>query len=305
MSLTLEQMLKQGEQALAEAGVEDAPRAEARRLAEAALHLTAAEVLAAGQLSIPEPLVAQYRALVQRRAAREPLSYVLGEAAFYGRTFLCDRRALAPRPETELLVETAGALCRELAPGSLVVDVGLGSGVIALTLALEHPHLHVWGTEISPAALSLARANARLHRLSDRVRLEEGSLLQPLREAGVAEQVAVVVSNPPYVRSGDLRQLPPEISRWEPRLALDGGPEGLDVYRALLAEAASLPCLQALCLEVGADTAAPVAALARRTWPQGQATVAPDLAGIPRIVTVHPQTTPTRQDRGQVAAGAR
>lgn len=304
MSLTLQRMLGQGEQVLAEAGV-DSPELDARLLAQEALRLTPAEIIAHRDQCVPGPLVSQFQSLVQRRVAREPLSYVLGHADFYGRRFLCDRRALAPRPETELLVEAASCVCGDLEPGSVVVDVGLGSGVIALTLALEHPHLAVWGTEISPTALYLARANACFHRIADRVRLEEGSLLQPLREARVAEQVAMVVSNPPYVRSADLKALQPEVSTWEPRLALDGGPEGLDLYQALLAECAGLPRLQAILLEAGYDTAEAVCALARQTWPGGTAAVSPDLAGIPRVVTIRPQSAVGSEVAARAAVEAR
>ncbi len=303
MSPTLQRMLAHAAQVLREAGV-DSPEVEARWLAEEALRLSHAEVLAQRDEVVPGPLSAQFQSLVQRRAAREPLAYVLGHADFCGRRFLCDRRALAPRPETELLVEAAGATCRDIEPGAVVVDVGLGSGVIALTLALEHPHLAVWGTEISPAALQLARANADFQRVADRVRLEEGSLLQPLREAGLADEVAVVVSNPPYVRSGDLKTLQPEVRKWEPRLALDGGPEGLDLYRALLAECAGLRGLQTIFLEVGYDTAEAVVALAHETWPTGETQVRPDLAGISRVVTICPQPVARREAEAHVAVEA-
>ena len=304
MSATLQRLLAQGEQALREAGV-DSPELDARLLAQEALRLNHAELIIHRDESVPAPLAAEYLALIRRRAAREPLSYVLGYADFYGRRFLCDRRALAPRPETELLVEAASEPCRALGPGTVVAEVGLGSGVIALSLALECRHLEVWGTEISPAALQLARANACFHRVTSRVRLAEGSLLQPLHEAGVAEQVAVVISNPPYVRSGDLAGLQPEVSTWEPRLALDGGPEGTDVYQALLAECSHLPRLQAIFLEVGYDTAEVVAALARRTWGEAEVSVRPDLAGIPRVLTVRlPQAAPAGEARERVAVEA-
>ncbi len=303
MSPTLRQLLAQAEATLCEAGV-DSPRLDARLLAADALRLSPARLLTDGDQVVPAPLAAIFLALVQRRSAFEPLPYLLGYTQFYGRRFLCDRRALVPRPETELLVETVATTCAQLAPGSLVVDVGLGSGVVALSLALECPHLSVWGTEISPAALQLARANAALHRLTGRVHLKEGSLLQPLHRAHLAEEIAVVVSNPPYVRSTDLPALSPEVSVWEPRLALDGGPDGLEVYRALLTECAALPRLQALFLEVGYDTAIAVQALVEQTWPFAITQVCPDLAGLPRIVSTaldstaphgHPAPTAARE----------
>jgi release factor glutamine methyltransferase len=255
---------------------------------------------------VPAPLAAEFLGLIKRRAAREPLAYVLGHAEFYGRSFLCDRRALVPRPETELLVEAACAFCRELGPEAVVAEVGLGTGVIGITLALECPQSVIWGTEISPSALQVARANAAFHRLNGRMRMAEGSLLQPLLETGVADQVAVVVSNPPYVRSEEFKTLQPEVSVWEPRLALDGGPEGLDLYQGLLAECALLPALQAIFLEVGYDTAEPVSGLARRVWPEAETQVRPDLAGVPRLVTIRLRQAATTTDspaRTAVEAG--
>lgn len=288
MPRTLQRVLAQAEQALREAGV-DSPEFDARLLAQEAFRLTHAQLIAYRDELIPAPLVAELRALVARRVNREPLAYVLGHTEFFSRRFLCDRRALVPRPETELLVEAAREVCRTLEPGAIVADMGLGTGVIACALALECPHLSVWGTEVSPAALQLARANAAFHHLTQRVTFTEGSLLSPLREAGVADQVAVLVSNPPYVCSHELAALQPEVSHWEPRLALDGGPEGLDVYESLLAECALLPRLQAVFLEIGCAQAEAVCALARRTWPTAEASVAPDLAGLPRVVSIHPQ----------------
>jgi release factor glutamine methyltransferase len=253
-------------------------------LAAEALRLTPTEIITRRREVVPEPLAAKFWALIARRAAREPLPYLLGRVEFYGHSFLCDRRALIPRPETEILVECALEVCRELDPEDIVVDVGTGSGVIAISLALACPHLRVWGTDLSSQALQLARANVRQHRLSDRVRLAEGAGLEPLWKADLAEQVAVVVSNPPYVRTAELPGLQPEISHWEPRLALDGGPTGLAAYQAILADCARLPRLRAILLEVGYDQAEPVCALIRSALPGCSCTVRPDLSAIPRVV---------------------
>jgi release factor glutamine methyltransferase len=304
MSQTLQRLMAQGVAVLREAGV-DSPDLDARLLALETLHLTHAQVLANYDECVPTPLAAEFLGLVRRRAAREPLAYVLGHADFYGRCFLCDRRALVPRPETELLVESALAFCRELGPETVIADVGLGTGVVGITLALECPQAVVWGTEISPSALQVARANAAFHHLNGRMRMAEGSLLQPLVETGVADQVGVVVSNPPYVRSEELKTLQPEVSVWEPRLALDGGPEGLDLYEGLLAECAELPRLQAVFLEVGYDTAEPVCALARRTWPEAETQLLPDLAGLPRVVALRlPQAAATGEAPARAAVEA-
>lgn len=282
-SLTLGQLLGRAETTLREAGVES-PGLDARLLAAEALRLTLTETLTRRREVVPEPLAHEFWMLVERRAAREPLPYLLGRVEFYGRTFLCDQRALIPRPETETLVECALEICRELRLEDIVVDVGTGSGVIAISLALACPHLRVWGTDLSPQALQLARANVRRHRVSDRVSLAEGSGLSPLWEAGLGEQVAVIVSNPPYVRSAELAGLAPEISRWEPRLALDGGPTGLAAYETILADCVHLPRLRAVLLEVGYDQAEAVCALVEKALPRCSCTVRPDLSGIPRVV---------------------
>ncbi len=283
ISLTLGQLLGRAETTLRQAGV-DNPALDARLLAAEALRLTPTETLTRRSEVVPEPLALKFWALVERRSAREPLPYLLGRVEFYGRTFLCDQRALIPRPETETLVECALEICSELDPEDIVVDVGTGSGVIAISLALACPHVRVWGTDLSPQTLQLARANVRRHRVSDRVRLAEGSGLAPLREVGLAEQVAVVVSNPPYVRSAELPGLAPEISRWEPHLALDGGPTGLAAYETILADCLRLPRLRAILLEVGYDQAEAVCALVGEALPGFICTVRPDLSAIPRVV---------------------
>ncbi|NLO74347.1 MAG: peptide chain release factor N(5)-glutamine methyltransferase [candidate division WS1 bacterium] len=301
--LTVRDLYREACRRLVEAGV-DSPEWDARALLLEMLHMDEVGLLLSQQQTVPPPVLESFLALVARRAEREPLAYILGRVEFHGLRFACDARALVPRQETEILVERAHHWCKALPPGSLVVDVGTGSGVIALVLAALNSQLVAWGTDISAQALQLAAENARYYHLQGRVHWARGPGLQPLYEAGVAEQVAVVVSNPPYVRSGDYAKLQPEIRQHEPRGALDGGADGLEVYRALLADCASLPRLEAVCLEIGAAQAEAVTTLALDYLPAASVKVFADLAGLARVVELSLSTTgrTTTHDR-MVAEG--
>jgi len=185
-----------------------------------------------------EPL----RALVKRRAAGEPLQHLLGTAEFHGRSFLCDKRALVPRQETEQLCEIV------LAEGKAtrVLDVGTGSGVIALTLAAAWPEARVEAVDLSPDALALSRENAARLGLAKRVIFHESDLL-----AGVTGSFDLIVANLPYIARGELPGLTREVQH-DPASALDGGPDGLDLFRRFLPQAAQ-HLRGRLALEIGHD----------------------------------------------------
>jgi release factor glutamine methyltransferase len=194
---------------------------------------------------------------LRRRRAGEPLQYIRGRCDFYGREFLVDDRVLIPRPETEILVEQAIA---RVPGGARVVDVGTGSGCIAVTLALERPDLHVLGVDISVAALAVAKRNR--DRLGARVDLAASDLLAAVKD------IDFIVSNPPYIPADDVATLQTEVRDYEPRNALTPGPRGTEIIERLLAS--GTPCI----LEVGYGQTA-----------QLQVDEAiPDLAGIPRVV---------------------
>ena len=245
--------------ALTAAGV-DTPRLDAEVLLAAAMNVDRAALIADPHQGVePEP----FRDYVRRRARREPVAYILGRKGFRRLELDVDPRVLIPRPETEHVVEAALGL----PDGARVVDVGTGSGAIALALADERPDLDVVATETSPGALAVARANAA--RLGLEVEWLEGDLLGPVTGA-----VDAVVSNPPYVRPGE--KLAPELG-YEPSEALYAGPEGLEVYRKLAPALRDVPFVA---LEVGMGQARDVAALL-----DGHETeIVPDLAGIERVV---------------------
>jgi release factor glutamine methyltransferase len=207
-----------------------------------------------------------FQDFARRRVQREPVAYILGRKGFRRLELAVDPRVMIPRPETEHVVEAALGL----PAGARVVDVGTGSGAIALALADERPDLDVVGTEASAGALAVARANAA--RLGLAVELLEGDLLEP-----VSGDVDAVVSNPPYVPAGE--RLAPELG-YEPVEALYGGEDGLDVYRRLVPAAAAA---RFVAFEVGAGQAADVAALVRDAG-FDSIEVVPDLAGIERLV---------------------
>jgi release factor glutamine methyltransferase len=227
--------------------------------------------------------LAGFRELVARRGGREPLAYVTGETEFMGLRFHCDARALVPRPDTEVLVEAV--LARAPRGELLVAEIGTGTGCIAVSLAHFLPRARVVATDASSEALALAAANVALNGLQARVALLEGYDLGPLEGAGLLGQVGVLVSNPPYIPDAEVPGLEPEVSAAEPRLALCGGPDGLDWYRRVLPRLAGLPRLELVGLEFGVGQAEALLALAAGALPGWRLEVTCDLAGLERAVT--------------------
>jgi release factor glutamine methyltransferase len=278
--ITLSSLLREAAGQLAAAGIEG-PRAEARWLLRRVLGVSES-ALALRADDPPEPAaVEHYRTAVARRAAHEPFSYIVGEREFYGRSFLVDRRVLVPRPETETLIEEALRVVAEqraiaVGPQPLVVDVGTGSGAIACTLALEAPQATVVACDVSLDALAVAAANRDRLGLTGRLTLVRGSLLSWL-----GQPAELVLANLPYLPTGRLPELMPEVRDWEPALALDGGAHGLDLIALLLADAQrTVRPGGTILLELDPEQME----AARALLPHATAYMIQDLAGLDRIL---------------------
>jgi release factor glutamine methyltransferase len=225
----------------------------------------------------------RYRSLLTRRAAREPLAYLVGHREFFGLDFAVGPGVLIPRPETELLVEQALRLARRLTAPPRIVDVGAGSGAIAVTLAVHLPQAAVCAVDDSGEALDVVAENARRHGVVDRIQCIQGDLLAPL-----SGPVDLITANLPYVTTEEWMGLPPEIRDHEPRTALDGGPDGLALIGRLLATAnAHLGPGGAMLLEIGASQGPAVTALARQRFSPAAVHLYQDYAGLDRLVIVH------------------
>ena len=258
--------------ALGAAGCET-PRLDAEVLLAAAMGVSRATIVANPSAELEPDQAWQFAEWARRRRGREPVAYILGVKGFRHIDLHVDPRVLIPRPETEHLVEAALALA--LPRGARVVDVGTGSGAVALALKDERPDLEVIATDVSADALDVARANAR--RLGLDVALLEGDLLSP-----VAGDVDAVVSNPPYVAEHERTSLPPEVARHEPELALFAGADGLDAIRRLIPEAVAHGASM-IALEVGSTQAPAVRDLLSAAG-YARVDVVADLAGIERVV---------------------
>jgi release factor glutamine methyltransferase len=269
-------LLVRGQGALADAGLPTARPDAEHLLAE----LLGAERLAlyTAALGVPEPIARRYRELIARRAAGEPLQYLLGWTEFGGLRIRVGPGALIPRPETEGLV----AWSLELAPpGATVCDLGTGTGCIACAIAALRPDVTVAAVERSAAALELAADNVRAHGLNPRVTVLSGDLFAALAPRA---RLDLVVANPPYIPTGLLASLPREVRDWEPRDALDGGPDGMDVHRRIVAGAPrALREGGALLMEVG-DGQAPAVASALDTAGFVGVRTRRDLSGMDRYV---------------------
>lgn len=264
--------------AIAAAGCET-PRLDSELLLAHALGVSRERVFlactrqGAEDLLVAGPAVRSFQDFVRRRSiGREPVAYILGKRHFRRLELDVDPRALIPRPETELLVEVALAL----PDGSCALDVGTGSGAVALALKDERPGLRVSGSDFSPDALTLARSNG------ERLGIDVGWLQANLIE-NVPDDFEVILSNPPYVRDGDKPTLAPEILRHEPASALFAGADGLDVIRPLIEQVAARSSVRLFALEVGVDQASTVGQLMRAAgFPDVRAER--DLAGVERVV---------------------
>lgn len=282
--MTIREVLSEAESAISSRGIPDA-RIEAEILLMHCLGTERADLYARLEEPLPPGKVTEFRQLVEQRLKRQPTAYVTGRCQFYGIELYIDERALIPRPETELLVESVLQFADRrffMEEPLLIADVGTGSGAIAIALAQHLPRARLYATDISRGALDVARTNLHRHGVEERVELLLGDMLEP-----IPVPVDVIVANLPYVRDSDMAGLIPEIREFEPELALSAGPDGLDKIRLLMAQAKKKIRPQGLLsLEIGYGQGPAVMQLAQSHFPGAGLNLIPDLAGIDRVLTV-------------------
>lgn len=285
-SSTIGALLAWAKQALEQAGVENASQ-ESRWLVAHALGLEQHHLASKAEQPVADGMRVQVKALVSRRSLREPLQYILGTQEFCGLEFHVTPAVLIPRPETELLVQEA---LRVVAfnQEAVLVDVGTGSGCVAVTLATILGKARVVGVDRSPEALAVAKDNAERHGIVDRIEWVEGDLLVSLRERDLAGKVEVIVSNPPYIAEMDWVGLQPEVREFEPRSALVSGPTGTEFHERLLRDSKEfLAPGGTLVMEIGQGQLPAVQRIAEQVGGYEALRAVKDEAGIERIVILH------------------
>ncbi len=277
---TLGEVLQLGTDFLSEKGVESA-RLDCELLLGHTLGLTRVQVYLNHDRPLNSAELATLREGMRRRGEREPLAWILGKKEFYGRDFAVGPGVLVPRPDTETLIEVCLNLLPEAAePVTYIADIGSGTGCIGLTLAAERPGLRVFSVDMSEEALRCTKANSTTLELNDRVAVLRGDLLAPIP---AERAIDWVISNPPYIASAALQNLAPEVAQKEPRLALDGGTDGLDTYRRLLTQTRERARV-GLVVEIGFDQGESVPELFERAG-FVDVQVHQDLGKRPRVVS--------------------
>ena len=284
--LTLREFLRETRSRLGEVGAPE-PRLESEVMLSDVLGVPRHRLYAYQDDAIPEEAVEALEKVVRRRLEREPLAYILGHREFYGVDLTVGPGVMVPRPETEMLVERALLVCLERMDraGLVVADVGTGSGGIAVSLAMHLPGVALYATDVSAEALAVARVNVDKFRLGRRITLLEGDLLEPL-----PGRVDVIVANLPYLPSGRLEELQPELA-WEPRGALDGGDDGMGLLRRLMGQAAGkLADDGVMLLEIDPGQGEALQRLAEKLFPGATTSVEEDLAGLERLFVLESES---------------
>jgi len=283
--MTLAQALQQSANILSLNGIEDS-HIEARMLLGHITKLSTVQIYIQPELILSHEQEKQLQELVKRRLHHEPPAYIVNHREFYGIDFYVDPRVLIPRPETELLIDTAlefaSSSKTHLEKPLLIADIGTGCGAIAISLALNLPHSKIYATDISPLALKVAKLNCAHHNVTDQIILLKGNLLKPL-----PEPVDLLVANLPYIKSSELANLSPEITNFEPKTALDGGESGLDHIRQLLEQAGGrINTKGCLLLEIGHNQEREVRHLINICFGKIRVGFISDSNGINRVVKI-------------------
>lgn len=282
--MTVRQTLQEGTSFLARKGVTSA-RLDAELLLGKVMGAGRESLYVDDEMPLQGSERRRFQRLVERRARREPVSYITGQWEFWSLEFLVTPAVLVPRPETELLVEIVLALMAQFDEGLplKLLDLGTGSGVIAVSLAKEQRNGEIWATDLSGEALEIARANATHHGVERKIHFLQGDLFEPVKEYRRFFQM--VISNPPYVRRGEMKHLPREIQDWEPKAAIDGGWDGLDLYRRIIQEGHRyLVDGGLMALEIGADMGSEVSRLFAATGCFSKCSMYKDYAGRDRVL---------------------
>lgn len=268
------------ERELAQSGI-DTARTDAELMLQELLHAKRSDLYLRPDIELlpgQENILAEW---VKRRCARMPLQYILHKAWFMDMELYVDERVLIPRPETELLAETVLEKSRDMPKPLAILDIGTGSGAIAIALAKYIDECRIWATDISDGALEVARRNAERYGMQHKITFLQGDLFEPVR----GMKFDIIASNPPYIRESDIAELEPEV-RMEPRLALSGGYDGLDYYRRLSQAVDLLKDNGFLIFEIGYDQAGAVSEVLRASG-LDDIEVKKDLAGLDRMVLAY------------------
>ena len=286
VSVTIISLLEQTIPCLTAAGC-DNPRLDAELLLAHSLNKARSWLYLYPDHSPEAIQIETFLSAIARREQREPLAYITGHKEFFSLDFLVNKHVLIPRPETELLIETALLKTNEILNKTehnklTIVDVGTGSGCIAVSLAKNLPEALIFAVDISAQALSVAQYNAAQQQVSPQIIFLQADLLST-----APESVDMIVSNPPYISQADLVQTMPEVQAYEPTLALDGGMDGLQVIHPLLAQAKKkLRPGGYLLIEIGFDQGSEVLSLAKTYFPQAHSLIKKDLAALDRLLVL-------------------
>ena len=278
MDATISSLLDWSQSQLAEVGVLS-PRLDSEMILAHTLNLSRTDLWTQGKRVLSESEVKDVNKYMERRLNREPISQIVGHQEFWSLDFIVDKNVLSPRPETELLIETA--LNCISSPTPKILDLGAGSGAIAVTMAKEISECKVSAIDIDPKALNITKENSGRHGVINRIEF----ICADLRTSDWSGCFPLILSNPPYIKSEDIKKIMPEVRNYEPRKALDGGVTGLDFYRSIIPMAVNrLEENGFLILEIGHDQAYEVTALLKNYSCYQNIKVIQDYSGYDRVV---------------------